>query len=89
MLQPLVENAVRHGIEPSINGGRIEVRTRRVRGMAEVLVTNSLPDEPGRHGSGIALANVAERLRLLHDVAASLETGIQDGLFRARIVVPM
>ena len=89
VLQPLVENAVRHGIEPSINGGRIEVRTRRLRGMAEVLVTNSLPNEPGRHGSGIALANVAERLRLLHDVAASLETGIQDGLFRARIVVPM
>jgi len=32
---------------------------------------------------------VAERLRLLHDVAASLHTGVEDGHFRASIVVPM
>ncbi|WP_088285586.1 histidine kinase [Ideonella sp. A 288] len=89
VLQPLVENAVRHGVEPALRGGRIQVRTRKVRGMAEVLVTNTLPDEPGRQGSGIALANVAERLRLLHDVAASLHTGIEDGRFKARIVVPL
>ncbi len=89
VLQPLVENAVRHGIEPSLRGGRILVRTRKVRGMAELVVTNSLPSEPGRRGSGIALANVAERLRLMHDVAASLETGIEGEYFRARIVVPL
>ena len=61
-------------------GGRIQVRTRVHHGMAEVTVTNTLSDEPSRQGSGIALANVAERLRLLHDVAASLHTGIEDGL---------
>ncbi len=89
VLQPLVENAVRHGIEPALEGGRIVVRTRAVRGMAEVLVSNTLPEEPGRPGSGIALANVAERLRLLHDVAASLTTGVDGGLYQARIVVPL
>ena len=89
VLQPLVENAVRHGIEPAPDGGRIVVRTRAVRGMAEVLVSNTLPEVPGRHGSGIALANVAERLRLLHDVAASLTTRVDAGLFLARIVVPL
>ena len=89
VLQPLVENAVRHGIEPALAGGRIVVRTRAVRGMAEVLVSNTLPEEPGRPGSGIALANVAERLRLLHDVAASLTTGVEGDQFQVRIVVPL
>ena len=89
VLQPLVENAGRRGIVPALNGGRIVVRTRAVRGMAEVLVSNTLPEEPGRPGSGIALANVAERLRLLHDVAASLATGVEGDQFQVRIVVPL
>ncbi|NRF70822.1 histidine kinase [Aquincola sp. S2] len=89
VLQPLVENAVRHGIEPALDGGRIQVCTRARLGMVELIVTNTLPDEPGPPGSGIALANVRERLRLLHDVAAGLETGIVDGLFRARIDLPL
>ena len=89
VLQPLVENAVRHGIEPALAGGRIVVRTRVHRGMAEILVTNTLPEMPGRPGTGIALANVAERLRLLHDVAASLQAGIEGHSYQARILVPM
>ena len=89
VLQPLVENAVRHGIEPALDGGRIVISTRASRGMAVVMVTNTLPDAPGRTGNGIALANVAERLRLLHDVAATLHTGPEHGLYNARIEVPL
>ncbi len=89
VLQPLVENAVRHGVEPSPEGGRIVVSTRASRGMVVLMVTNTLPDTPGRAGNGIALANVAERLRLLHDVAATLHTGVEHGLYNARIEVPL
>ena len=89
VLQPLVENAVRHGIEPARAGGRIVISTRASRGMAIVLVTNTLPDAPGPGGNGIALANVAERLRLLHDVAATLHCSAEHGLYNARIEVPL
>jgi len=89
VLQPLVENAVRHGIEPALDGGRIVISSHAARGMAQVVVSNTVPDEPGRPGSGIALANVAERLRLLHDVAASLHTVREPGRFTARIEVPL
>jgi two-component system sensor histidine kinase AlgZ len=89
VLQPLVENAVRHGIEPALAGGRIVISTKASRGMAVVVVTNTLPEVPGRAGNGMALANVAERLRLLHDVAATLHTGPEHGLYNARIEVPL
>jgi len=89
VLQPLVENAVRHGIEPARAGGRIVISTRAARGMAIVMVTNTLPETPGPGGNGIALANVAERLRLLHDLAATLHCGVEHGLYNARIEVPL
>ncbi len=92
VLQPLVENAVRHGIEALAAGGQISVQTRVRRGMATVSVSNSVPEPPtsaSTAGAGIALANVRERLRLLHDMAATLQTWREPGLFHARIAVPL
>lgn len=89
VLQPLVENAVRHGIEASMRGGHVTVKAVARHGTARVLVSNSLPDLPTTPGAGIALANVRERLSLLHDIGASLETWRGDGQFHARITVPL
>jgi two-component system sensor histidine kinase AlgZ len=89
VLQPLVENAVRHGIETSLSGGTVRVRAKVRRGSATVVISNSLPDTPGAPGAGIALANVRERLSLLHDFGASLETWRSDGQFHARVMVPL
>ena len=53
LLQPLVENAIRHGIEPSAQGGRVEISTQLRNGRVEITIVNSLP--PKNPGS-IALA---------------------------------
>jgi two-component system, LytTR family, sensor histidine kinase AlgZ len=89
VLQPLVENAVRHGVEPARDGGRLLIQAVARRGQAVVLVSNSVGDEPSRPGSGMALANVRERLRLLHDVSAQCDTWRDGDEFHARIVVPL
>jgi two-component system, LytTR family, sensor histidine kinase AlgZ len=90
VLQPLLENAVRHGIEPSEAGGVIRVRTRAQLGRAEVMVDNPLPAHAAlRPGHGVALANVRERLRLLHDLDARFDAGARDDRWRVRIVVPL
>ena len=89
LLQPLVENAVRHGVEPSDSGGVIRVRTRVKLGRALVSIVNSVPTNPSHPGNGIALRNVRERLRLMHDVAAQFETRREADVFRVQIVVPL
>jgi two-component system sensor histidine kinase AlgZ len=89
VLQPLVENAVRHGVEHAPGGGRIHVRTRVRRGQAEITIDNSVGGGAPNPGHGIALANVRERLRLLHDVGAQFDAGPRGDGYRVRIVVPL
>jgi two-component system sensor histidine kinase AlgZ len=89
VLQPLVENAVRHGVEPSIQSARIWVQAELKRGQAVVLVSNTVPEAPSSPGHGMALRNVRERLRLLHDVAGQCDVWREGELFRARIIVPL
>ncbi len=89
VLQPLVENAVRHGVEPSPTGARVRVSAQARRGQAVVTVSNTVGGEPSAPGHGMALHNVRERLRLLHDLAAEFETWREEGMFHARIVLPL
>lgn len=89
VLQPLVENAVRHGIESAPGGGTIRVRTRARRGQAEIVIDNTVAGGAPNPGHGIALANVRERLRLLHDVGAQFDAGPRGDGYRVRIVVPL
>ena len=89
LLQPLVENAVRHGVEPAADGGMIRIRTQVRLGRAVVSIANTVSDAAGNPGHGIALANVRERLRLMHDVASQFDAQLQRGVFRVQIVVPL
>ncbi|MDE2393932.1 MAG: histidine kinase [Burkholderiales bacterium] len=89
VLQPLVENAVRHGVEPAAAGARIAVRAEARHGQVLLTVSNTVPDEPSSPGHGMALHNIRERLRLLHDVAAQCEVWREGDQFHARIVLPL
>lgn len=95
LLQPLVENAIRHGVEPSARGGKLQVRTERRGDLVEVRITNTLPTEidsagaAGTRGNGIALANVRARLSLLHDLQAHLTARTLKGHFVVRISLPL
>jgi two-component system, LytTR family, sensor histidine kinase AlgZ len=89
VLQPLLENAVRHGIEPAEAGGTVRVRTRVRLGRAEITIDNSVSGSASRPGHGLALENVRERLRLLHDLDAQFEVQQAEGRYRVRIVVPL
>jgi two-component system sensor histidine kinase AlgZ len=94
LLQPLAENAVRHGVEPVPAGGELWLRTRRRLGEVEVTVVNTLGEQAGVPGQGMALGNVRERLRLLHDMAAQFSAGPRAPepggrrLFEVRLVLP-
>ena len=64
LLQPLVENAIMHGLEPKIDGGRVDVRAIDGKAMLEIHVrdTGSGFGASARSGTGIGLAHVRERL---------------------------
>jgi two-component system sensor histidine kinase AlgZ len=87
-LQPLVENAVKHGVEPSPTGADVKISTQRRGSVVVIKVTNSVPAGQGKPGHGVALENVRDRLRLLHDVQAQFQTALVDGLYQVRMEVP-
>ncbi len=89
LLQPLVENAVKHGVEPSAQGGQIKISTQRRGTTVVIKVSNTVSGDQSQHGSGLALDNVRERLGLLHDVQSRFQSGFKDGMFQVRMEVPL
>lgn len=75
LIQPLVENAVVHGIEPSTEGGRIDVNVSREGDLLRVRVRDTglgVGNAPKSNGEGVGLRNVRDRLGMLYGDRASL-----------------
>lgn len=89
VLQPLLENAVCHGIEPSSEQGEISVNIYRSRNQVHLVLRNPYRSD-GKHHSGnkMALGNVRERLQLHFDAEASLTTQVSDNAYQVHIVIP-
>ncbi len=90
LLQPLVENAIRHGIARDRRAGRLEVSATHEHGRLLLRVTDDGPGAPpGRVTEGIGLSNTRDRLRHLFGDAYSLEYGnAPGGGFRVSVALP-
>ncbi|HTN64961.1 MAG TPA: histidine kinase, partial [Burkholderiaceae bacterium] len=95
LLQPLVENAIKHGLEPKIDGGRITVRARRdgerlCLSVADTGLGLEAAAANGSSGTQVGVANVRERLQALYGGTASfaLVSNTPDGVL-ARLELPI
>lgn len=90
LIQPLVENAVYHGVEPSPEPAEVGIQIRARRGELRIEVRN-----PVRHaarvegGHRMALANIRERLALLYDAEANLQAGRENDEYVVRVILPL
>lgn len=90
-LQPLVENAIYHGIEPIYEGGIIEIRVKYLDGFIEISTTNPVLEDRSlqhREGNQMAVENIRERLLLAFDGDASLKLSEMDELFTVKLLIP-
>lgn len=99
VLQPLLENAIYHGIEKIPGGGCIAVEAKRLPGQVQIEVRNTSPDAPAdtaspeRH-NGIALHNIRARLASIYrsnsdgSNHSALRLQGEDGCFVARMLIP-
>ena len=87
--EALLENAVKHGVEPSASGAQISIVTQRRGSRVVIKVINTVPAGQGESGSGLALDNVRDRLGLLHDVQCQFGCVMREGIFQVRIEVPL
>jgi two-component system sensor histidine kinase AlgZ len=91
-LQPLLENAIRHGIEQIPEGGTVDVRLWEEQENIHIRITNPMPAKrprPGATPEGQALADIRSRLETHYGTSARLEKREQDGRFEVTVVLPL
>ncbi len=90
ILQPLLENAVYHGIEPSPEGGTIKVRLYRENEEMHLEISNpaQVRTTPRVTGNKMALSNIRERLDLLFDVEAQYLVKHEEDQYQVHIILP-
>jgi two-component system, LytTR family, sensor kinase len=84
LLQPMVENSIKHGLAPKLEGGQIHLRTRQVDGRLLIEISdNGMGISTERladvYGGGIGISNVHERLRLLYGDQFKMDIRSQEG----------
>jgi two-component system LytT family sensor kinase len=102
LLQPLIENSIKHGLEPRISGGTVILRSKILEGRLLIEIEDDgVGIEPGgttrspvsgleREGSGIGMRNVRERLLVLYGDEAELQLESRPGRgTKVRLLMPL
>ena len=90
ILQPLIENAVYHGIEPSIEGGEIQIAISRASGHLHIRIDNPLtPSDTQREGNRIAQKNISQRLGLVYGQQASFNAHAGEDHYQVELILPI
>jgi two-component system sensor histidine kinase AlgZ len=88
-VQPLVENAIYHGVEPRIEGGEVKIVLSQEEDSLRLKIVNPLPQQTSASsGNQMALDNIRQRLELAYGSRASLEMGEQGENFEVEMIVP-
>jgi signal transduction histidine kinase len=89
LLQPLVENAVKHGIGQLIEPGTIRIRAVRAGSLLRIVVENDVdPEGVSKRGAGVGLENVRRRLAAAYGIDASAHWSREDHVFRVELALP-
>jgi two-component system LytT family sensor kinase len=89
ILQPLYENAVKHGVYESTGQVTIWTRCNIRENYMEIIISNNFePGAPLRKGAGIGLKNTRERLKLIYRNEKLLKTEIKGNVFEVALIIP-
>jgi LytS/YehU family sensor histidine kinase len=89
LLQPLVENAVTHGVAHVLDGGLIAISTSVADTQLRIVIENPCDaDRPRRTGTGLGLRNVRERLSAVYGDHGRASSGEADGVWRVELTLP-
>jgi two-component system LytT family sensor kinase len=89
LLQPLFENAVKHGVYESTESVRIVTRAKEIDGYIEITISNDYYPAPSlRKGTGTGLLNVTRRLELFYGNKASIKTSKENGIYTVSLYIP-
>ncbi len=90
IIQPLIENAIKHGVYESINPVTISINVTNIKGYTIISVKNNFdPDSIPHKGEGIGLTNIAERLKLIYKQDKLLKITKTINTFTADIYIPL
>ena len=90
ILQPLFENAVKHGVYESTGKVTITTKVEPCADCLEIIISNNFePGSPLRKGAGIGLKNIRERLKLIYRNEQLLKTRVVGDVFEATLTIPL